>query len=137
MKSATRSAEVTPDKDATQVSRCSRSDCRAGPRAVRAVRVVLHKGSGFAARRSPWLLEGGDTDIWRAGGPNAAQPELLTVSRPYIRPESGDGKQGSQARSCPPWPCGHRRRPKRGRRSSSVNLGRSKYVRRCGKGRDS
>ncbi|HEX2539160.1 MAG TPA: hypothetical protein VHL13_12825, partial [Pseudolabrys sp.] len=47
-----------------------------------------------AARRSPWLLEGGDTDIWRAGGPNAAQPELLTVSNPYIRPESGDGKHG-------------------------------------------
>ncbi len=44
-----------------------------------AVPDVLHKGFGLAAVRSSDLLEGTTLD-WRAGGPNAAQPELLTVS---------------------------------------------------------
>jgi hypothetical protein len=45
---------------------------------------VLHKGFGLAAVRSPGFLEGAILD-WRAGGPNAAQPELITVSTTYIR----------------------------------------------------
>src|SRR6185312_9911249 len=95
MKSATRSAAVTPERAGPRFL-VAHGRIAGWPWGRRAFPGVLHKGSGFAARRSPWLLEGGDTDIWRAGGPNAAQPELLTVSRPYIRPESGDGKQGSQ-----------------------------------------
>src|SRR6266568_5517680 len=37
---------------------------------------VLHKGFGLAAVRSPLFLEGATLER-RAGGPNAAQPELL------------------------------------------------------------
>ena len=48
------------------------------------------------AVRSPGFLEGAILD-WRAGGPNAAQPELITVSTSYVRPWTFEGKESLQA----------------------------------------
>jgi len=48
------------------------------------IRMSFTRVSARFAVRSPGFLEGAILD-WRAGGPNAAQPELITVSNPYIR----------------------------------------------------
>jgi hypothetical protein len=52
---------------------------------------VLHKGFGSLRRPVANLLKGA---ILNGGpiSPNAVQPELITVSALYIRPEPGDGK---------------------------------------------
>jgi hypothetical protein len=57
------------------------------------IRVSFTRVSARFAVRSPDFLEGTILDR-RAGGPNAAQPELITVSSHYIRPESSNSKRG-------------------------------------------
>ena len=57
---------------------------------------VLHKGFGSFRRPFARLPRGGDPGL--AGrGPNAAQPELITVSDPYIRAYVLEGKGKRQA----------------------------------------
>ena len=59
---------------AAEVSRRLRSDYER-PTKPRADPDVLHKGFGSLRHPVANLLEGAILD-WRAGGPNAAQPEL-------------------------------------------------------------
>ena len=75
-------------------------------------RMSFTRVSARFAVRSPDLLEGATLD-WRAGGPNAAQPELITVSRPYIRGQAPAGKGALHL--------GHTRRSERPHCSSSIN----------------
>ena len=125
MNFATRSAVASAgSRTRTQVSRADGVIAGRNRRARPGCPSLL--GSACCLTVRPGSLRGA-IRIWHAGSPNAAQPVLLTVSNPYIRPARGEmqGKAANRPNapqtlpksrhSRPPAGLGYARRPRIGR----------------------